>query len=75
MVSGQGVKTQDQEYDSDHSQQIADDHCRTTPRLTYSFLHVANLDSSVFERLNRYEATLWRQALQIIFALQPIKQR
>jgi hypothetical protein len=25
--------------------------------------------------LNRYEATLWRQAVQIIFALQPIKQR
>ena len=77
-VNGQraiGEGATNQEYASDHFQQIADDHSRTTRRLTYSFLCLANLDSSVFERLNRYEATLWRQAVQIIFALQPIKQR
>ena len=77
-VNGQrarGEDVTDQEYTSDHFQQVADDHSRTTRRLTYSFLHVATLDSSVFERLNRYEAALWRQAIQIIFALQPIKQR
>ena len=77
-VNGQRVRGEDatdQEYASNHFQQIADDHSRTTRRLTYSFLHVANLDSSVFERLNRYEAALWRQAPQIIFALQPLKQR
>jgi hypothetical protein len=45
----------------------------TTRRLTYSFLRLADLDSGVFERLNRYEAALWRQALQIIFTLHPIK--
>jgi hypothetical protein len=68
-----GEDATDQEYGSDHFQQIADG--RTTRRLTYSFLHVANLDNNVFERLNRYEAALWRQAPQIIFALQPLKQR
>jgi hypothetical protein len=43
--------------------------------LTYSFLRLATVDSGVFERLNRYEAALWRQAVQIVFALHPIKQR
>jgi hypothetical protein len=48
---------------------------RRTRRLTYSFLRLATVDSGVFERLNRYEAALWRQAVQIVFALHPIKQR
>jgi hypothetical protein len=47
----------------------------TTRQLTYSFLRLANLDSGVFERLNRYEAALWRQTIQILFTLHPIKQR
>jgi flavin-binding protein dodecin len=40
-------------------------------QLTYCFLRLANLDSGVFERLNRYEAALWRQTVQTLFALQP----
>jgi hypothetical protein len=44
-------------------------------QLTYCFLRLANLDSGVFERLNRYEARLWRQTVQILFALHPIRQR
>ena len=44
-------------------------------RLSHSFLRVASADGGVFERLNRYEARLWRQAVQIIFTLHPIKQR
>jgi hypothetical protein len=31
-------------------------------QLTYCFLRLANL-SGVFERLNRYEAALWRQTV------------
>jgi hypothetical protein len=46
-----------------------------TRQLTYCFLRLANLDSGVFERLNRYEAALWRQAVQTLFALQPARQR
>ena len=30
---------------------------------------------AVFERLNRYEAALWRQTVQIVRMLQPIKLR
>jgi hypothetical protein len=51
------------------------DFSRTTRRLTYSFLRLTSLDSGAFERLNRYEAALWRQAAQIMFALHPIQQR
>jgi hypothetical protein len=46
-----------------------------TRQLTYCFLRLANLDSRVFERLNRYEAALWRQTVQTLFALHPVKQR
>jgi hypothetical protein len=51
------------------------DFARTTHRLTDSFLRLASLDNAPFERLNRYEAALWRQAVQIIVALHPIRQR
>jgi hypothetical protein len=77
-VNGQqarGGKATDQENGSQRFQQVDDDYGRTTRRLTCSFLGLANLDSNAFERLNRYESALWRQAVQIVFALQPIKQR
>jgi hypothetical protein len=47
----------------------------TIRQLTYSFLRLANLDSGVFERLNRYEARLWRQTVQTLLAIHPIRQR
>ena len=53
----------------------ADDRAGSTRQLTLSFLRLANLDSGVFDRLNRYEVRLWRQTVQILFALQPIKLR
>jgi hypothetical protein len=33
------------------------------------FLRLAKFDSGAFERLNRYETALWRQAVQLLFAL------
>jgi hypothetical protein len=51
------------------------DYAPANSPLADSFLQLARLDSAAFERLNRYEAALWRQAVQIIFALRPIKQR
>jgi len=77
-INGKRARNDDatnEEYRSDRFQRVDHDYGRTTRQLSYSFLRLANLDSIVFERLNRYEATLWRQAVQIIFALQPIKQR
>lgn len=51
------------------------DFSQTTRQLTHSFLRVARLDCAAFERLNRYEAALWRQAFQIIFTLSSTKHR
>jgi hypothetical protein len=33
------------------------------------FLRLAKFDNGAFERLNRYETALWRQATQLLFAL------
>jgi hypothetical protein len=43
--------------------------------LTYCFMRLANLDNGVFERLGRYEAALWRQIVQTLFALEPLRRR
>lgn len=39
------------------------------------FLGVANLPNFVLDRLSRYEATLWRQAARILFALDALDRR
>jgi hypothetical protein len=38
-------------------------------------LRLANLPSYLLDRLSRYEATLWRQAGQILFALDALDRR
>jgi hypothetical protein len=43
--------------------------------LTHCFMRLANFDSGAFERLGRYEAALWRQIVQTLFALQPLRRR
>jgi hypothetical protein len=40
-----------------------------------SFLRLTNLDNQVFERLGRYETTLWRQTAQILLLLSAIEFR
>jgi hypothetical protein len=47
----------------------------TTRRLTFCFLRLTNLDNGVLERLSRYEAALWRQTVQTLFALQSARFR
>jgi hypothetical protein len=44
-------------------------------QLTLSFQRLANLDSAIFERLGRYEATLTRQALRTILLLRSARGR
>jgi hypothetical protein len=46
-----------------------------TADLARCFLRLANLPSYPLDRLNRYEATLWRQAGQILFALDALDRR
>jgi hypothetical protein len=43
--------------------------------LTRSFVRLTNLPTYPLDRLSRYEATLWRQASQILFALRCLDQR
>jgi hypothetical protein len=43
--------------------------------LARCFLRLANLPSYPLDRLNRYEAVLWRQAGQILFALDALDRR
>jgi hypothetical protein len=43
--------------------------------LTCSFVRLSNLPTYPLDRLSRYEATLWRQARQILFALQYLDRR
>jgi hypothetical protein len=39
------------------------------------FLRLANLPNFPLDRLSRYEATLWRQAGRIIYALEALERR
>ena len=43
--------------------------------LAHCFLRLANLPSCPLDRLNRYEAILWRQAAQVLFALDALDRR
>ena len=43
--------------------------------ITRSFVRLANLPTYPLDRLSRYEATLWRQACQIMFTLRYLNQR
>ena len=43
--------------------------------LTLAFVRLSNLPTYPLDRLCRYEATLWRQAGQILFALQCLDRR
>src|SRR5262249_5348827 len=51
------------------------DYKLTSRQLTHCFLRLVHLDAGVFERLSRYEAALWRQTVQILIALNPIRHR
>jgi hypothetical protein len=43
--------------------------------LAHCFLRLANLPNYALDRLSRYEAILWRQAGQILFALDALQRR
>jgi hypothetical protein len=70
--SGNGSSHDDQGVSSDDPcdplEAPRDDPGGISRNLTYCFLRLANLDNGVFERLARYEAALWRQIVQTLFA-------
>ena len=43
--------------------------------LTRSFVRLTNLPTYPLDRLSRYEATLWRQACQILFTLRCLRRK
>jgi hypothetical protein len=43
--------------------------------LTCSFVRLTNLPTYPLDRLSRYEATLWRQACQVLFTLRCLERR
>jgi hypothetical protein len=43
--------------------------------VTLAFVRLSNLPTYPLDRLSRYEATLWRQACQILFTLRYLDQR
>jgi hypothetical protein len=47
----------------------------TTVELARYFLRLANLPNFALDRLSRYEATLWRQAGRILYALDALNRR
>jgi hypothetical protein len=56
------------------------DYCGTTSsdgsiELARCFLRLANLSNFALDRLSRYEATLWRQAGRILYALEALERR
>jgi hypothetical protein len=52
--------------------------CNTLPisvrDLTCCFLRLSNVDNGAFDRLGRYNATLWKQTVQTLFLLQTIRR-
>jgi hypothetical protein len=46
-----------------------------TVKFARSFLRLANLPTFALDRLSRYEASLWRQAGRIIYALETLDRR
>ena len=51
------------------------EHADQSDDLTRSFIRLSNLPTYPLDRVSRYEATLWRQACQILFALQCLDRR
>jgi hypothetical protein len=60
---------------TDRFEDVDAEAARRTSELSGAFLRLAKLDGGVFERLNRYESAVWRQAVQIIWTLNPIRVR
>jgi hypothetical protein len=72
MSKQQGAK-EDIRIDSIHSNGAGTN--QSTANIARSFLRLTNLDNQVFDRLGRYETTLWRQTAQILLLLSAIEFR
>ena len=67
--------TRDLSHDRDSRPKSNLEHVGGSDDLTHSFVRLSNLPTCPLDRLSRYEAALWRQACQILFALQMLGRR
>lgn len=67
--------THDLTNDSDTGPKSSLHHVDGSDDLTRSFVRLSNLPTYPLDRLSRYEAALWRQACQTLFALQILDRR
>jgi hypothetical protein len=72
---GVQLDQQDRADDIDDSSRSALAQADQSDDLTRSFVRLSNLPTYPLDRLSRYEAALWRQACQILFALQFLDRR
>jgi hypothetical protein len=63
------------EDDRRQNQQCTSEPADQSDDLTRSFVRLSNLPTYPLDRLSRYEATLWRQACQILFTLRLFDHR
>jgi hypothetical protein len=63
-----------QEHVTESDRLACSDSSLSARELTYCFLRLGNLDSGAFERLGRYNATLWKQTAQTLLLLGPIRR-
>ncbi len=71
--AGPGAITTDRSSRAD--EQLPQTGAGTFDAITRSYVRLANLPACPLDRLNRYEATLWRQACQLLFTLGYLNRR
>jgi hypothetical protein len=64
-----GQRGNDPAGDLDAGSRLTADTADRSDAVTHSFLRLTNLPTYPLDRLSRYEATLWRQACQILLTL------
>jgi len=75
QVSASGGITNDTEAVSGTDPKSCEPAIGPAAELGRCFLRLANLPNFALDRLSRYEATLWRQVAQILFALDALDRR
>jgi hypothetical protein len=70
--AGAGFQAEDEQNEA---MQCTNNFTGSARKLAHCFMRLANIDNGVFERLNRYEAALWRQTAQTVLTLRSVAPR
>jgi hypothetical protein len=69
IVTGHESRDDDNSSDWDRQSKPTSDLTAQSDDLTRSFMRLSNIPNCPLDRLSRYEAALWRQTRQVLFAL------